>query len=254
MESIVLLLAVFLPTSAALLFTGFWVLRKKREVVYQALGAAAIVFGALLLLALIVSMPLIATTSTPVAIEKQEQPEPTPIPAPQVAASQIPSAPPAPTAKAIHEQQQPLTPLSTATPSLPIPPIPQAYIEYNGGLYPGRLSSYCWPVSANSTVCTAGAAWQGFDEAPALRMNRGDAFKIVITDADYSPDPELTQFAALTVVETEPLLRLGEQVYSIDVEGKAHVPDLPEGIYFAAVFLKYRVGDVSHGFKIEIVH
>ncbi len=189
---------------------------------------------------------------SPTTVEKQEQIGLTPSPATQ-ATLQTFSTPVTPTVEPLDEQEQPPTPSPIATPSPPIPPIPQTYIEYRGGLYPGRLSSYCWPMSANSVVCTGGVAWQGFDNAPAVRMNRGDDFKIVITGADHSPDPELARFAVFPVMETEPLLRLGEQVYSIDVDGNLHVPDLPEGIYFAAISLKYRVGDVSHGFKLEIV-
>lgn len=184
-----------------------------------------------------------STPATPTVVPLHEQKQP---PAPSLTAT--PSLP------ISRSESQPVAPVPTTTPSLPIPPVPQTYIEYRGGLYPGRLSSYCWPMSANSSVCTGGVAWQEFDKAPAVRMNRGDGFKIVITGADHSPDPELTRFAVLTVVETEPLLRLGEQIYSIDVDGNVHVPDLPEGIYFAAISLKYHVGDVSHGFKVEIVH
>lgn len=55
------------------------------------------------------------------------------------------------------------------------------------------------------------------------------------------------------VRETKPVLRWGEAVYSTDV-AEAHGIDLPEGVYFAAVFVKYLVGDVSYGFKVEVVH
>ena len=177
-----------------------------------------------------------AVSPSPTTVEKQKQISLTPSPE-TPATPQTFSAPATPAVEPFHEQEQPPTPSPTATLIPPIPPIPQTYIEYRGGLYPGRLSSYCWPMSANSSVCTGGAAWQEFDKSPALRMNRGDAFEIVITGADHSPDPERARFTVLTVVESEPLLRLGEQVYSVDVEGNVHVPDLPEGIYFAAISL-----------------
>ncbi len=60
METLLLLLLTILPASAALLITGFWVLRERHEVAYQVIGAAAIILGTLLLLTLIVLVPLIA--------------------------------------------------------------------------------------------------------------------------------------------------------------------------------------------------
>ena len=64
MATLVYLLAVILAMSVTLLATGIWVLRKKPGVTCQVLGVLAIIFGTLLLLALIVTVPLIATTST----------------------------------------------------------------------------------------------------------------------------------------------------------------------------------------------
>ena len=54
------------------------------------------------------------------------------------------------------------------------------------------------------------------------------------------------------VRETSPVLRWGEEVYSTDV-AEVYGIDLPEGIYFVAAFVKYHIGDVSYGFKVEII-
>ena len=134
-----------------------------------------------------------------------------------------------------------------------VPSIPQGYLEYSGRLYPGWRGSYCWPVSADSTVCSESAGWRDFDTAPTVRVIRGDGVKIVVSDED--PSPEQVQLAMYPVTATKPVLRWGEEVYSTDVaEAEAHAPDIPEGIYFVHVFIKFHVGDVSYGFKVEIVH
>ena len=212
-----------------------------------------------------------STSATPMAPAIREQ-SPTPLPtatpnptippihreqggltsSPAIQGGQLISAPAATGTPAIHEQ--PPTPLPTATPSLPIPPIPQAYLEYGGGLYPGLRGSYCWPMSANSVVCGDSAWWRDFNNTPAVRMNRGDDFKIIVASGDSSPDQEQARLTVFPVVETEPAPQRGEQVYhSTDVED-VHALDLPEGIYFVDVFLKYHAGDVSYGFKVEVVH
>lgn len=171
---------------------------------------------------------------------------------------------PAPTAATGHEQ--PLTPLPTATPSpratLPTatvgnaeapspPPLPQAFIESGGRRYQGWRGSYCWPVSANSHLCADSAGWRGFDEAPTVRMKRGNGFRIVIAGDDSSL--EEVRVEAFTVLETKPVLTWGESVYSINL-GEVPSLDLPAGVYFVSAFLKFQLGDVTYGFKIEVVN
>ena len=153
-------------------------------------------------------------------------------------------------------QQQPPSPLPAALPaptasrtSVAVPPIPQAYLEYDSRLNPGWRGSYCWPVSINSTVCSESAGWRDFDNAPTVVINRRDGFKVVIPDDNSSP--EQVRLTIFPVVETRPVLRWGEEVYSTDV-AEAHGLDLPEGTYFVHAFLKYYVGDVSYGFKLAI--
>ncbi len=169
--------------------------------------------------------------------------------------------PTSPTVMAID--QPPRTPLSAALPSPPtapstltvsgtkgdIPPIPQAYLEYGGRLYPGWKGSYCWPISANSTVCSESAGWRDFDSAPSVVLDRRDGFKIVVSDDSSSP--EQVRLTVFPIMEPEPVLRWGEQVYSIDGEVVPEL-DVPEGTYIVEAFLKYDVGDVSYGFKLAI--
>ena len=202
------------------------------------------------------------TNSPPTTVERSEQSGLTPSPV----THGTPSTPATPTVAA--NQEQPLAPLPAATPlsaatvsgtklASPLeprptpPPIPHAHLDYGGHLYPGWRGSYCWPVSADSTVCAESAGWRDFDEAPTALVNRGDGFKVAITGIDSSPDQ--VRLEVFPVVETEPVLKWGEQVYSIDT---AEVPslDVSEGTYFVSIFLKYHAGDVSYGFKVEIVH
>ena len=169
-----------------------------------------------------------------------------------------------PTVATGHEQ--PLTPLPAATPSpratLPAttagkaeapspPPLPQVFIESGGRRYQGWRGSYCWPVSTNSHVCADSAAWRGFDEAPTVRMKRGDGFRIVIAGDDSLL--EEVRVEAFTVLETKPVLTWGESVYSINL-GEVPALDLPAGVYFVSTFFKFQFGDVAYGFKIEIVN
>ncbi len=182
----------------------------------------------------------------------------TPLPA----ATQEPPTPiqtvPAPTVATGYEQ--PLTPLPAATLSPattvgriegpPPPPLPQAFLESGGRRYQGWRGSYCWPVSANSRVCADSAGWSGFDEAPTVRMKPGNGFRIVVVGNDSGPDQ--VRVVVFTVLETKPILTRGESVYSIDV-GEVPALDLPVGVYFVATFLKFQLGDVFYGFKIEIV-
>ena len=130
-----------------------------------------------------------------------------------------------------------------------VPPIPQAYLEYDGRHYPGWRGSYCWPTSSNSTVCAESAGWRDFDNASTVAINRKDGFKIVVSDERSSP--EQVRLTVFPITETKPVLRWGEQVYSIDGDAVPEL-DVPEGIYFVHAFLKYDVGDVSYGFKLTI--
>ena len=162
-------------------------------------------------------------------------------------------------------QEQPLEPSPSATPSppatlpattvggieaLPPPPLPQVFIESGGRRYQGWRGSYCWPISANSRICADTAGWRGFDEAPTVRMKQGNGFRIVV--AGDGPSPDQVRVEAFTVLETKPVLTWGETVYSTNL---LEVPalDLPVGVYFVATFLKFQLGDVFYGFKIEIV-
>ena len=171
---------------------------------------------------------------------------------------------PTPTVASGHEQ--PLTPLPAATPSpratLPAttagkaeapspPPLPQVFIESGGRRYQGWRGSYCWPVSTNSHLCADSAEWRGFDEAPTVRLKRGDGFRIVIAGDDSLL--EEVRVEAFTVLETKPVLTWGESVYSINL-GEVPALDLPAGVYFVSTFLIFQFGDVAYGFKIEIVN
>ena len=168
------------------------------------------------------------------------------------------------TATVATGQEQPLEPSPSATPSPPAtmsaatvgrteapppPHLPQVSLESGERRYQGRRGSYCWPISANSRICADSAGWRGFDEAPTVRMKPGKGFRIVVAGDGSSLDQ--VRVATFTVLETKPVLTWGEEVYSTN---SREVPalDLPVGVYFVATFLKFQVGDVFYGFKIEI--
>ena len=79
-------------------------------------------------------------------------------------------------------------------------------------------------------------------------MKPGNGFRIVVAGDGSSLDQ--VRVATFTVLETKPVLTWGEEVYSTN---SREVPalDLPVGVYFVATFLKFQVGDVFYGFKIE---
>ena len=92
--------------------------------------------------------------------------------------------------------------------------------------------------------------WEDFDSAPALSVKRGDELSVVVSTGEASPGE--VQIWVLTVLETEPFLRPGEQVYSAPA-GEGTNLDLPVGVYFLNAFYKSSLGDVSYGFKLEMV-
>ena len=130
------------------------------------------------------------------------------------------------------------------------PPIPRASLEYGGRRYQGKRGSYCWPVNASSSVCADAAWWVGFDKQSPVFIERGNGFEVVISDD--APGPEQVRVEVFTVLETGSRPQLGESVHSVDV-GEVPVLDLPLGVYFLSIFLKFEPGDVSYVFKIEVV-
>ena len=130
------------------------------------------------------------------------------------------------------------------------PPLPWLLIEYDGGLHQGRQDSYCWPLIPNSKVCADAIGWEDFDRAQALMVRRGDEIIVVVETKEGSPGDVTAQ--VFTVLDTEPELKLGEEVYSAGADQSVTL-DLPPDIYFLSLFYKSRAGDISYGFKLEIV-
>ena len=117
-------------------------------------------------------------------------------------------------------------------------------------MHPGRQGSYCWPVSANSSICVDKIGWEGFDRAPALSVKRGDELSVVVTSDESSPGE--VQVQVYTVQSTEPFLRPGEEVYGA-AAGEGITLDMEPGVYFLSAFYKSNLGDVSYAFKLEMV-
>ena len=156
----------------------------------------------------------------------------------------------APPASAPAETPLAVVPREPTLKSSRPPPIPHASLEYEGRQYQGERGSYCWPVSQNSSVCADAAWWERFDEQSPVLVKRESGFKVVI--AGDEPSAEQVRVEVFTVLETGPRARLGESVHSADVQTVPAL-DLPPGVYFLSVFLKFELGDVSYGFKIQVV-
>lgn len=176
-------------------------------------------------------------------------------PAPQMRATPLAAATPlpAPTASLpampAGRSTKVLPPLEA--PDAPQPPaLPQVSVEHGGSVHHGRQGSYCWPVTANSSVCVDKIGWEDFDSAPALAVKRGDDLSVVVTTGESSPGGVEVQ--VYTVGETEPFLMPGDQVYSSPA-GEGTTLDLEPGVYFLNAFYQSGLGDVSYGFKLEMV-
>lgn len=136
-------------------------------------------------------------------------------------------------------------------PGAPRPPaLPQVSIEYGGGVHNGRQGSYCWPVTANSNVCVDKIGWEDFDSSPVLSVKRGDDLSVVVRTDEAIPGE--VQVQVYTVEGTKPFLAPGDEVYSGSA-GEGTTLDLEPGVYFLSAFYKSGLGDVSYGFKLEMV-
>ena len=81
-------------------------------------------------------------------------------------------------------------------------------------------------------------------------MKRGDEFSIRISGSDPASDE--FRVRASIPQETRLAVKPGEELFSSDsLEGLRL--DLPAGVYFVSTFYKSQLGDVSFGFKVEIV-
>ena len=163
-------------------------------------------------------------------------------------------AAPAPSPSAAATPLQPikrvtLPPLEAPAATQP-PALPTVAIGYDGGVHHGRQGSYCWPVTANNTVCVDKIGWEDFDSAPAVSVKRGGELSVVVTTDESNPGEMQVQVYA--VEETEPFLAPGDEVYSSPA-GETTTLDLEPGVYFLSAFYKSGLGDVSYGFKLEMV-
>ncbi len=163
----------------------------------------------------------------------------TPLPAPTVSLPAMPAG----------SSTKVLPPLEA--PDAPQPPaLPQVSIEYGGSVHHGRQGSYCWPVTANSSVCVDKIGWEDFEGAPVLSVKRGDRLSVVVTTDEAAPGEVWVQ--VYTVESAKPFLVPGDEVYSRPSVGGT-ILDLEPGVYFLNAFYKSGLGDASYGFKLEMV-
>ena len=132
----------------------------------------------------------------------------------------------------------------------PPPALPSVAIGYDGAVHNGRQGSYCWPVTANNSVCVDKIGWEDFESAPAVSVKQGDELSVVVTSDESNPGE--VQVQVYTVESTDPFLLPGNEVYSRPA-GEGITLDIEPGTYFLSAFYKSRLGDVSYGFKLEMV-
>ena len=175
---------------------------------------------------------------------------------PQLPATPLPPATALPAATPSFQVATPIKPVPTATavpPQEPAPTpsaLPWVSIEYGGRVHHGKQGSYCWPVSVNRKPCIDKIGWEDFDSAPAVSVKRGDALSVVVTTDESSPGEVHVQ--VYTVQMTEPSLVPGDVVFSGPAADGTRL-DLPPGVYFLSAFYKSGLGDVSYGFRLEMV-
>lgn len=169
----------------------------------------------------------------------------------------LPAATPLPAATSSAPAATPAQPITRVTlPPLeapgatPPPALPLVAIEYGGSTHYGRQGSYCWPVTANSSVCVDKIGWEEFDSAPTVTVKRGDQLSVAAISDETRPGEVHVQ--VFTVGSTEPFLVPGDEVYSSPAGGGTTL-DLEPGVYFLSAFYKSGLGDASYGFRLEMV-
>ena len=150
---------------------------------------------------------------------------------------------------ACGDNTAPLTVATEAEPD-PAPQRPRIHIEYEGRLYEGRSGSYCWPVDSITNVCANAAPLDGFEGAPTLQVKRGHEAAVIVRSEELEMGEVMAE--VITVLGNEPTLRLGEAVYS-STAVKRLTLDLPPDVYLLGLFYRSRLGNVSFGFRLEIV-
>ena len=146
--------------------------------------------------------------------------------------------------------KQRATAVPTAQPLVTRKPLPQVAIEYHGRTFYGRQGSYCWPMSANSSVCADRVGWIGFDRAPSIVVKQGDEVSVIVKSDESKLGQVIVQ--VFTVESTVPVVTRGEEILAT-VAGDGVEFNLPPDVYFLQAFYKSSLGDVSYGFKLEII-
>ena len=126
-------------------------------------------------------------------------------------------------------------------------------------VHPGWIGAYCWPVSGSVRKCEDTVTWNGFGAAKALESGR--IYVIVLGD-DASPGTvrRVSVFPAQTKWSVRKLgrvLHLGVEVHRVvatsgETLDKFVLPKLPEGDYLLITKYESPVGEIEHGFKVNV--
>lgn len=129
-------------------------------------------------------------------------------------------------------------------------------------IYPGWRGSYCWPIGASKRECESSASWDGFAAAKALRTFPGLDFYFTILDSEAGLG-RISQVQLFTIKEEWSLLKLrtvvelAKEVYSVKAQdGETletfETPAIAKGVYILITNYESPLGEVEHGFKVEL--
>ena len=141
----------------------------------------------------------------------------------------------------------------------PVPRVGISHVDSLGGYCMGHgwTGSYCWPAGVKGRTCQERDDWNELTGAETYGMTMGSQKALVTVLGDESSPGRVTRIQLFPVIVEEPEFELGQEAYSLDAhEGENitlfELPDVSEGIYLLITKYESPLGEVEHGFKIEL--
>ena len=126
-------------------------------------------------------------------------------------------------------------------------------------VYPGWIGAYCWPVSEDVRDCENTATWKGFGAARALESGR---IYVTVLGDDAGPGAvrRVRVFPSQmkwSIRKLGRVLHLGVEVHRVvaakgETLDKFVLPKLPEGDYLLITNYESPLGEIEHGFKVNV--
>lgn len=141
----------------------------------------------------------------------------------------------------------------------PVPRVGISHVDSLGGYCMGHgwTGSYCWPAGVKGRTCKERDDWNELTGAETYGMTMGSQKALVTVLGDESSPGRVTGIQLFPVIVEEPEFELGQEAYSLDAhEGENitlfELPDVSEGVYLLITKYESPLGEVEHGFKIEL--